>query len=70
LGIKLIDIIGPVDPNEQPPNDSRSIQVLARNNIKPSSFVFKSRGTQEQIKSALDNTYVDDIYEVVIKLLT
>ncbi len=69
LGIKLIDIIGPIDPSEQPPNDSRSIQVLARNNIKPSSFVFKRRGSPEQIKSALDNTYVDDIYEAIIKLL-
>ncbi len=69
LGIPLIDIIGPVDPSEQPPNDSKSIQVLARNNIEPSSFVFKRRGSPEQIRKALDNTSVDDIYNAVQKIL-
>ncbi len=65
LGIPLIDIIGPVDPREQPPKDSKSIQVLARNNIQPSSFVFKRRGSPEQIKMALDNTHIDDIYTAI-----
>lgn len=69
LGVPLIDIIGPIDPSEQPPEDSKSIRVLARNNISPSSFVFKSRGSPEQIKSALDNTNIDDIYNAVTKLL-
>jgi ADP-heptose:LPS heptosyltransferase len=65
LGVPLIDIIGPVDPNEQPPADKRSIQVLPRNNIQPSSFVFKRRGTTEQIKLALDNTNIEDIYNAI-----
>lgn len=69
VGTPLIDIIGPVDPLEQPPQDSKSIRVLARNNVSPSSFVFKRRGSSELIKSALDNTNIDDIYDSAIKLL-
>lgn len=69
LGIPLIDITGPVDPNEQQPNDERSIRVLPRGNIEPSSFVFKSRGNKEQIKKALEFTDVDDIYNAVKILL-
>jgi len=39
LRVPLIDIIGPVEPNEQPPNDERSIQILPKGNIAPTSFV-------------------------------
>jgi len=70
LGIPLIDIIGPVDPNEQPPKDDRSIQILPRGDIKPSSFVFKRRGTSEEITKAISNTNIDDIYNAVEKLLS
>lgn len=39
LGVPLIDIIGPVHPGEQPPSDEKSIQVLPKTGIAPSSFV-------------------------------
>ncbi len=68
LGVPLIDIIGPVDPSEQPPSDNRSIQVLPRNSIQPSSFVFKRRGTTAQIKLALDNTNIEDIYNAIKRI--
>jgi heptosyltransferase II len=69
LGTPLIDIIGPVDPKEQPPKDERAIQVLPRGNIKPSSFVFKRRGPDWLIKKALDNTYIEDIFSAVLRFL-
>ena len=70
LGIPLIDIIGPVDPTEQPPKDNKSIQILPRGDIKPSSFVFKRRGTQQEIVSAIQNTDINDIYQAAKKLLS
>lgn len=70
LGIPLIDIIGPVDPTEQPPKDNKSIQILPRGDVKPSSFVFKRRGTQQEIVSAIQNTDINDIYQAAKKLLS
>ena len=70
LGIPLIDIIGPVDPNEQPPKDDKSIQILPRGDIEPSSFVFKRRGSQDEIAMAIKNTDINDIYLAVNKLLS
>lgn len=40
LKVPLVDIIGPVDPREQPPKDERSIQVVAEG-VEPTSFVLK-----------------------------
>jgi ADP-heptose:LPS heptosyltransferase len=70
LGVPLIDIIGPVDPTEQPPKDNRSIQILPRGDIKPSSFVFKKRGTKDEIISAIQNTDINDIYKAASILLS
>ncbi|TSC84167.1 MAG: glycosyl transferase, family 9 [Parcubacteria group bacterium Gr01-1014_17] len=42
LGVPLVDIIGPVEPNEQPPSDEKSVQVLPASGIEPTSFVFYS----------------------------
>ena len=39
LGVPLIDIIGPVHPDEQPPQDELSIQVRPAPGIAPTSFV-------------------------------
>lgn len=69
LGVPLIDIIGPVDPHEQPPKDVRSIQILPRGNVEPSSFVFKQRGTPQAIQKALKMTSVDDILSAAFSLL-
>ncbi len=69
LGIPLIDIIGPVDPREQPPNDANSIQILPKGGIEPSSFVFKERGSLEDIKSAIDSINIADIISEAKKFL-
>ncbi len=69
LKIPLIDIIGPVDPAEQPPNDGISLQVLPNPYVPPTSFVFKKRGSPEFIKKALENTSVESVREAVDTLL-
>ena len=53
LGVPLIDIIGPVEPNEQPPKDEKSIQVLPANGIKPTSFVFYSNECNDSHRPAV-----------------
>lgn len=68
VGTPLIDIIGPVDPNEQPPNDERSIQVLPPLHIKPTSFVFKKPGKPEEHKKAIESISVEDVFAAVDKL--
>lgn len=65
LDIPLIDIIGPIDPNEQPPNDRYSFQVRPPENIKPSSFVFKKPGKPEEHKKAVDSITVDMVMSAV-----
>jgi len=70
LGVPLINIIGPVDPSEQPPNDKKSMQILPREGIPPSSFVFKKRGSPKDIKNAIDSIGVDKVFSVVDKLLS
>ena len=66
LKIPLIDIIGPVDPAEQPPKDKRSIQVLPPPYIKPTSFVFKKPGKDH--RKALEAITVDDVLLAVDNL--
>ncbi len=43
LKIPLVDILGPVHPDEQPPNDERSVQVRPAPGIAPSSFVLAAQ---------------------------
>lgn len=69
LKIPVIDIIGPVDSREQPPQDEISIQIHPRGNIPPSSFVFTKRGSEIDTKKALSQTHIEDIYKSAITLL-
>ena len=69
LKVPLIDIIGPVDPNEQPPHDAISLQVLPPSNIMPSSFVMKKPGRYEEHKKAIEGISVDKVFEAVEKLI-
>lgn len=69
LGVPLIDIIGPVDPDEQPPQDEKSIRILPRNDVAPSSFVFKRRGNQEEIRKAIESTDIQDVADAASRLL-
>jgi ADP-heptose:LPS heptosyltransferase len=70
LKIPLIDIIGPVDPDEQPPRDEISIQVLPLPEIKPSSFVMKKPGSPEEHKKAIESIKVEDVMRAVEKLIS
>lgn len=63
LKIPLIDIIGPVDPTEQPPKDGKSVQVLPPAPIQPTSFVFKKPGKDH--RKALDAIAVENVLEAV-----
>ena len=69
LEVPLIDIIGPVDPLEQPPKDERSVQVLPQPHIKPTSFVFKKPGKPEEHQKAIQSIRVEDVLMAVDKLL-
>ena len=69
LGIPVVDIIGPVDPNEQPPQDEKSIQVMPPSSIKPTSFVMKRAGRPEEHQHALDSISVIQVLEAVGKFL-
>lgn len=64
LGIPLIDIIGPVHPGEQPPQDAKSIQVRPRG-YEPISFVFKEAKDKALAREIIESIKVED----VIKLL-
>jgi ADP-heptose:LPS heptosyltransferase len=70
LGVPLIDIIGPVDPTEQPPRDEKSIQILPKGDIRPSSFVFKKRGTPDEIQSALQATSIEEVFAASVKMIS
>ena len=68
LRVPLIDIIGPVDPLEQPPNDERSVQALPAGDIKPSSFVMKKPGRPEEHRKATASIKVEDVLKSVERL--
>lgn len=67
LNVPLIDILGPIDPTEQPPEDERSILVRPPANIKPSSFVLKNPGKPEEHRRAVEATTVDMVWAAVLK---
>ncbi|MBI4114578.1 MAG: glycosyltransferase family 9 protein [Candidatus Niyogibacteria bacterium] len=68
LGIPLVDIIGPVDSKEQPPEDEKSIQVLPLA-MEPSSFVFKKSGSVEKRKAAVDAISVEQVMDAVDEMM-
>ncbi|MBI4992191.1 MAG: glycosyltransferase family 9 protein [Candidatus Harrisonbacteria bacterium] len=70
LKTPLIDIVGPVDPREQPPHDERSLLVLPSDGINPSSFVFKKAGEEVNYKAAIDSISVERVMEAVEKLIS
>ena len=70
LGIPLIDIIGPVDPKEQPPSDAKSIQVLPVPYVPPSSFVFKKNGPANISRQAIKFTSVESVLDATRQLHT
>ncbi len=66
LDVPLIDILGPVDPTEQPPCDGdKKICVAPAGGIRPSSFVFKRPGRAVEHARALAATSVDSVMMAV-----
>jgi ADP-heptose:LPS heptosyltransferase len=69
LGTPLLDIIGPVDPAEQPPCSApRSICVLPPTSIKPTSFVLRRPGKNH--RAALEATSVEMVMAAAEKLIS
>lgn len=69
LGVPLIDIVGPVDPDEQAPRGKQFIIVRPSARIKPTIFGFKSEGRIEEIQRANDSIAVDDVVRAFQKHL-
>ncbi|MDO8510147.1 MAG: glycosyltransferase family 9 protein [bacterium] len=69
LGVPLIDIIGPVDPHEQPPSDTRSIQILPPPHIKPSSFVLTPPISGARHEEAVRSITVQNVLKAAEELL-
>lgn len=71
LGIPVIDIIGPVDPSEQPPiSSAKTVLVLPPPPITPSSFVLKPlRKESSAQRRALDETTVDHVMTAILRLI-
>ena len=68
LKIPLIDIIGPVEPHEQPPSDSISIQVSPIG-VPPCSFVFREAMDKESAKRAVLSISKEQVIFAINKLL-
>lgn len=69
LRVPLIDIVGPCDPNEQPPNDEISIQVRPPTYISPSSFVMKKAGRPEEHRRTLEAIKPEEVIDAVKRVL-
>ncbi|KKU60101.1 MAG: Glycosyl transferase, family 9 [Parcubacteria group bacterium GW2011_GWA2_47_12] len=70
LGVPLVDIIGPVEPNEQPPRDERSVQILPPPRIRPSSFVIARPGAFSARRDAVLSIPVSAVYDAAAQLLS
>lgn len=68
LGVPLIDILGPIDPTEQPPADEKSVLVLPNPPSRPSSFVMRRPGKTWEHKRAVENTSVESVFGAVLLL--
>ena len=69
LDVPVVDIIGPVDPTEQPPIDEKSLLIIPPTPIGPSSFVFLSPGTKSSHQRAVNAITVDFAYSQIQSFL-
>lgn len=69
LGVPVVDIVGPCDPREQPPQDKKSVLVLPPSDIKPSSFVMKKPGELFEHQRATRSITVGMVLLAVERLL-
>lgn len=70
LGVPLIDIIGPVHPDEQPPHDEKSIPILPTAGIAPSSFVLTPQTRGADHARAVRSIYPPDVIAAFDMLIT
>ncbi len=70
FGIPLVDIIGPVDPAEQPPPPGPRVALVLPPGIAPSSFVAETlRVSTEEQRIALERTTVEQVIAAADGLL-
>jgi len=67
LKIPLVDIVGPVDPNELVPRGENIIAV--KSGVPPSIFSFKEAGDPRQQRLALDSIKTEQVEEAVESLI-
>lgn len=65
LRVPLVDIVGPVDPREQPPVDPDSLLVLPPPPHTPSVFVFYPPGSVAERRQAVDAITVESVYSQI-----
>jgi ADP-heptose:LPS heptosyltransferase len=64
LGVPVVDIIGPVDPREQPPPEGPTVAHVRAPGIEPSSFVAETlRHSTADQRASLENTTVDMVMQ-------
>ena len=68
LGVPLIDILGPVDSREQPPEDEKSILIRPQG-VNPSRFVFAQHGPAEIQRAAMDAITIEEVWRHTQKML-
>lgn len=70
LGIPIIDIVGPVDPREQPPPPGPLVTLVLPSTAQPTSFVADTlRVATEGQRRALDETTVEMVCKSVDEML-
>lgn len=69
LGVPLIDIIGPVDPDEQAPNYGNYLIVKSPSDIKPTIFALRSPGDPIESRKAVGSITVKQVFEAVEDIL-
>ncbi len=70
LGVPVVDIVGPVDPEEQPPPPGPRVALVLPQRVRPSSFVAETlRASTAEQKRAIEETTVDQVIRAVHQLL-
>jgi len=69
LEVPLIDILGPVDPEELTPKSGKSIILKPPAYIAPSVFAFQKPGRSEDCKRALEATTIESVLLAVDKII-
>lgn len=70
LGVPVVNIVGPVDPREQPPPPGPSVALVLPSMSRPTSFVAETpRVSSAEQRRALEETTVEMVCEAVDRML-